>query len=334
MKAGWIPITCGALVVASLVLVVLNIQPPGRELPDLTVRDSSGRGFEVATLGNTVWIASFISRRCLDACPGALDRLAALHDEMPEGMTLVTFVLDSEGQWPPRPAAARERQRWVVAQGNDVDADPESALRAFAADHLRIDPARLAALRTRSPAAIAVTVDRLGRPRRVREVVEAEAATGRSLRAVVGDAFFLVALDRRPALHALLNAATAALLLTGLVFIRRKLVRAHLTCMIAAVAVTVVFLVSYLVYHFNVGSIPFRGTGWSRPLYFGVLLSHAVLAAVIVPLAARMLWFAYRKEFERHKALGRFALPVWLYVSCTGVLVYCMLYLWFPAPSG
>jgi len=334
MKAGWIPVTCGALVVATLVLVVLNIQPPGRELPDVTVRDTGGRGFEVASLEDSVWIASFVSRRCLDACPGTLDHLAALHDEMPEGTTLVTFVLDADGQWPPRPAPALDRPRWMVCQGNDVDADPESAVRAFATDHLRLDPRRLAALGTGSPGAIAVTVDRLGRPRRVREVVEAEAGTGRPFRAVVGDAFFLGSLDRHPALHALLNATTAMLLVAGLVCIRRKLVRAHLTCMIAAVAVTCVFLVSYLVYHFNVGSMPFRGTGWSRPLYFGVLLSHSLLAAFIVPLAVRMLWLAYRKEFERHKALGRFALPVWLYVSCTGVLVYCMLYLWFPGPGG
>jgi len=334
MKRGWIPITCGALVVASLVLAVLNVQPPGRALPDLTVRDTGGRGFEVESLADAVWIASFVSRRCLDACPTTLDRLATLHDEMPEGMRLVTFVLDADGQWPPRPPSAGGRGRWIVTQGNDVDADPESAVRAFATEHLRLDPARLAALGSGSPGAIAVTVDRLGRPRRAREVGEADPGNGRPLRAVVGDAFFLVSLNRHPALHALLNATTAALLVAGLLCIRRKLVRAHMTCMIAAVAVTCVFLVSYLVYHFNVGSMPFRGTGWSRPLYFGVLLSHSLLAAFIVPLAVRMLWFAYRKEFERHKALGRFALPVWLYVSCTGVLVYCMLYVWFPAQGG
>ncbi len=326
MTRGWIPITCGALLVASLVLAVLNVQPPGRALPELTTRDTGGRAFELLELQDQVWIASFISRRCLEACPATLEHLAQLHDDMPERTSLVTFVLDAEGTWPPRPQAAVGRERWVLCQGNAIDADPESAVRAFATEHLGLDFARLDALA--SGGAIAVTVDRLGRPRRVREV--AETGEDRPLRAVVGDAFFLVSLNRHPALHALLNATTAALLVAGLLCIRRKLVRAHLTCMISAVGVTCVFLLSYVIYHFNVGSMPFRGTGWSRPLYFGVLLSHSLLAAFIVPLAVRMLWFAYRKEFERHRALGRFALPIWLYVSCTGVLVYCMLYVWFP----
>ena len=333
MSRGWIPITCGALVVASLVLVVLNIQPPGRALPDLTTRDTGGRAFELEDLVDRVWIASFVSKRCLDACPSALDHLAQLHDDTPEGMLLVTFVLDAEGTWPPRPQAAQGRNRWILSQGNTVDADTESAVRTFATDHLRIDRARLDAVAAGNPGAIAVTVDRLGRPRRAREVEET-GATQRPFRAVVGDAFFLVSLDRHPALHAMLNATTAALLVTGLVLIRRKLVRAHMTCMIAAVGVTCVFLVSYLVYHFNVGSMPFRGTGWSRPIYFAVLLSHSLLAAFVVPLAVRLLWFAYRQEFDRHRALARFALPIWLYVSGTGVLVYCMLYLWFPGSGG
>jgi len=330
MMRGWIPITCGALLVASLVLVVLNIQPPGRALPDLTLRDTGGRAFELLSLTNNVWIASFVSRRCLESCPATLERLGAIAEDLPEGMSLVTFVVDAEGAWPPRPPAAEGRPRWILGQGNAIDADPEADVRAFAMDNLGIDPARLDALASGAPSVIAVAVDRLGRPRRVREVAEADEATGRPLRAVVGDAFFLVSLNRHPALHALLNATTAAMLVIGLFFIRRKLVRAHLTCMISAVAVTCVFLLSYLIYHFNVGSMPFRGTGWSRPLYFGVLLSHSLLAAFIVPLAVRMLWFAYRKEFERHRALGRYALPIWLYVSCTGVLVYLMLYVWFP----
>ena len=327
MRRGWIPITCGALLVASLVLAVLNVQPPGRALPDLTLRDSGGNAFELLTLKDQVWIASFVSRSCLDRCTATLDRLSQLAEEMPERTVLVTFVLDAQGAWPPRPKGAEGHPRWILCQGNKVDADPEEKLLEFATDDLGIEASRLDALA--SGGTLAVTVDRLGRPRRVRDVAETDPAP-RALRAVVGDAFFLVSLNRHPALHAMLNGTTALLLVAGLFCIRRRLIGAHLTCMISAVAVTCVFLLSYVIYHFNVGSMPFRGTGWSRPLYFGILLSHSLLAAFIVPLAVRMLWLAYRQDFDHHRALGRFALPIWLYVSCTGVLVYCMLYVWFP----
>jgi len=142
-------------------------------------------------------------------------------------------------------------------------------------------------------------------------------------RAAPGTRPFVAAL---PLLNACLNATSAALLTAGWLFIRRKQVTAHKTCMISALAVSSLFLVSYVTYHSLAGSRPFGGTGWIRLVYFPMLLSHIVLAAAIVPLALTTLYRALQGSFARHVRIARLTLPVWLYVSVTGVLVYWMLY--------
>ncbi len=129
-----------------------------------------------------------------------------------------------------------------------------------------------------------------------------------------------------PAVNATLNGISALLLGAGYVLIRRKQVTAHKACMLSAFGVSVLFLASYLTYHYHVGSVPFGGRGWSRPLYFSVLLTHTPLAAAIVPLALITLYRAWRGQFEKHKRIARWTLPIWLYVSVTGVVVYLMLY--------
>ncbi len=131
-----------------------------------------------------------------------------------------------------------------------------------------------------------------------------------------------------PALNAALNATSAVLLALGFGFIRRRRVAAHRACMVAAFAASTLFLVSYVVYHAQAGSVPFRGRGWVRPVYFALLLSHIVLAAAIVPLALTTLYQALSGRFARHRRIARWTLPVWLYVSVTGVLVYLLLYHW------
>ncbi len=129
-----------------------------------------------------------------------------------------------------------------------------------------------------------------------------------------------------PALNASLNGASAVLLATGRVLIRRKNIRMHRACMIAAVATSSLFLVSYLYYHAHVGSVRFPGQGWVRPVYFGLLISHTVLAATVVPLVLLSLTAGLRGRFERHRRIARWTYPIWLYVSVTGVVVYVMLY--------
>jgi putative membrane protein len=129
-----------------------------------------------------------------------------------------------------------------------------------------------------------------------------------------------------PGVNAALNATTALLLATGYILIRRGRRRAHRAVMIGAFGVSVLFLTSYLWYHAHAGVRRFPGVGWIRPVYFAILLSHTVLAAAIVPLVLVTLARGLRADFPRHARLARWTLPVWLYVSVTGVVVYVMLY--------
>jgi putative membrane protein len=132
-----------------------------------------------------------------------------------------------------------------------------------------------------------------------------------------------------PVINASLNGASTVLLLVGRWFIARRRIAAHRGTMITAVITSALFLTSYLYYHAHVGSVRFQGTGWSRPVYFTVLISHVILAIVIVPLVIITLTRALRERFDRHRAIARWTFPLWLYVSVTGVLVYFMLYHWF-----
>ena len=134
-----------------------------------------------------------------------------------------------------------------------------------------------------------------------------------------------------PIINASLNGASTILLLLGRWFISRRRIAAHHFTMIAAVISSVLFLSSYLYYHFHVHSVPFQGTGWSRPVYYTILASHVILAIVIAPLVLVTLTRALRERFDRHRAIARWTFPLWLYVSITGVLVYFMLYHWFIA---
>ena len=133
-----------------------------------------------------------------------------------------------------------------------------------------------------------------------------------------------------PALNATLNATSAVLLVTGYWFIRRRRQTAHAVCMLGAVVVSVLFLVSYLTYHAQVGSKRFEAEGFVRTVYFTILLSHTILAMVVALwLVPVTVYQAARRRFDRHKAIARWTLPVWLYVSVTGVIIYFMLYHWY-----
>lgn len=134
-----------------------------------------------------------------------------------------------------------------------------------------------------------------------------------------------------PVINASLNAASAVLIVVGRMLIARKLVAAHRRVMIAAVATSALFLCSYLYYHFFVvaGVVTrFQGVGWTRTLYFSILISHTILATLIVPMVLITLNHGLRQRFDKHRRIARWTFPVWLYVSVTGVAVYWMLYQW------
>ena len=131
------------------------------------------------------------------------------------------------------------------------------------------------------------------------------------------------------ALNAALNATSGVALLFGYGFIRRKNISAHRIAMLTATSASIVFLVSYVIYHLRVGSVHFQGTGWTRPAYFSLLLSHTSLAVVNVGFVAVTLTRALRDQFAAHRRIAPYTWWLWMYVSVTGVLVYFMLYHWF-----
>ena len=134
-----------------------------------------------------------------------------------------------------------------------------------------------------------------------------------------------------PHLNALLNTTSAILLLAGFRFIRRGRIRAHRNCQLTALFSSTFFLASYLTYHYFHGATRFPGQGIARPIYFIILITHTILAVVIVPLIFVTLYRAVRLDFIRHKKIARWTLPLWLYVSVTGVIVYLMLYRLYPS---
>ena len=133
-------------------------------------------------------------------------------------------------------------------------------------------------------------------------------------------------ISQLPAVNATLNAIAAVLLACGYVMIRRGRIETHRKFMLSAFATSALFLVSYVVYHANVGSRPFEGQGAIRVVYFTILITHVVLAAAVLPMALITLTHGLRARFDRHVRIARWTWPIWMYVSVTGVIVYLMLY--------
>ena len=136
----------------------------------------------------------------------------------------------------------------------------------------------------------------------------------------------MIGISDLPTVNAALNATSAILVGGGFYFIKRKNIPAHKACMVAALGVSTLFLTSYLIYHYRVGHVTFAGQGWIRPVYFAILISHTILAVVIVPMILVTLRRAWLERFDKHKLIARWTLPLWFYVSVTGVIVYLMVY--------
>ena len=136
----------------------------------------------------------------------------------------------------------------------------------------------------------------------------------------------MIAISGLAAVNAGLNATAVVLIGAGFYFIKQKNIHAHKVCMIAAMVVSAVFLTSYLIYHYNVGSVRFTKQGWIRDVYFPLLLTHTILAAVVLPMVLRTAFLAAKGRFPSHVRIARWTFPVWMYVSVTGVIVYLMLY--------
>lgn len=133
-------------------------------------------------------------------------------------------------------------------------------------------------------------------------------------------------LESFPMVNAILNGTSASLLVAGWLMVKKRRINGHIACMVGALCTSALFLACYLFYHYHHGSTKFAGEGWSRPLYFSILLSHTVLAVAMVPMIAVTVFHAVRKQYQRHLRIARWTLPIWIYVSITGVVIYLMLY--------
>jgi putative membrane protein len=136
-------------------------------------------------------------------------------------------------------------------------------------------------------------------------------------------------MENLPKLNAMLNAMSAALLVGAFVQIKRGNIAKHRRLIKMALTVSVLFLISYVTYHYSTGTHAFTGQGWIRPVYFAILLTHTILAVVIVPLVIVTLRRGLRMDVARHRAIARWTFPLWLYVSVTGVVIYFMLYVFY-----
>lgn len=299
----------------------------GAEVPDFTLTERSGQPFGKQHLKRTIWIANFVFTSCAGICPRMTAEMSKLQKDLPEEVKFVSFSVDPARDTPEALREYAERYGAVKGRWFFLTGDRETL----------IDVAyKIGAQKIEQPADHGphfVLIDQLGHIRGYYDSND-----GERMERLRRDALKLAAHARPPIpvkdlpmINASLNGLSAILLFVGFLFVRSKKIGAHKGCMVAALVSSTVFLVSYLTYHYYAGATPFQGQGWVRPLYFGVLISHTVLAALVVPLAAFTLHRAWRGQFDRHMKVARWTLPIWLYVSITGVVVYLMLYYLFPA---
>lgn len=295
------------------------------KVPPFRLTDQQGKPLGLADLRGKVWIADFIFTRCRGPCPVMSWEMKKLQDDLPRGVYLVSISVDPEYDAPSilkRYASAygADPERWKFLTGK------EDAIYRLAREGLHMD-----ARKRKEETGWTIThdehfalVDREGRIRGYydmqdrRELAELREHAGLLTVGRVG---------RFPHLNVGLNALTALFLVVGWWFARAGRFGAHRGCMLSALVTSAWFLTAYLVYHANFGSKPYEGPG--RPVYLGILLSHTILAIAVVPLALVTLVRALRGRFDRHRRIARWTLPVWLYVSVTGILVYGFLYMGF-----
>ena len=303
-----------------------NTRETHRRIPEFTLTERSGDPLTRRDLIGDVWVTGFIFTSCPGACPVMMDSMGNLHEAVPDAK-FVMFTCDPENDTPEvlaEYADRRDAPKDKILFVTDTTPEGYDRMQKLAKEGFVLPGGTIDDPIVHSP--YFVIVDRYGRwrfhadvtnPAEVR-LLEAE------LKKILAEPSIPVA--RLPALNATLNAISGVLLVAGFLFIRARRIALHKTCMLAALVTSGIFLVSYLTYHHYAGSKAYEGEGAMRTLYFSILISHIILAALIVPLAGITVTLALRDRIQNHKALARWTLPLWLYVSVTGVVIYLMLY--------
>jgi protein SCO1/2/putative membrane protein len=340
-RAGIFIIATTLLASAVLCGATVQLNPPKRAGQDLSdagfdlgafrLTERSGRTVTDADLADRVWVASFIFTRCQLSCPRLSGVMKELQGKLRgTDVRLVSVSVDPDHDTPEvltdyaRKFDA-EDDRWWFLTGPPAEV-ADLITRRFKLGLVEASPDEQAV------GAEAIThSDRLVLVDRGNRVVGYFDSTDEAARkTLVAEARHRATPDwlrRLPAVNATLNGTCGVLLVMGWWLIRGGRVRAHAISMILAVLVSALFLTCYLVYHFQVGSVRFRGVGPIRLVYFAILLSHTILATFgVVPLVTLTLTRALQRQFDRHARIARVTFPIWLYVSVTGVVIYLMLY--------
>jgi protein SCO1/2 len=316
------------LVVAFAVTGVVGfwLRKSGRygRVPDFKLAERSGQALGRKDLLGKVWVGEFIFTRCAGACPVMISRMMTLYKKLPEA-AYVSFTVDPVHD---TPEVLRNYVKnnslpaeWLFATGT-YDQIQDLAKNGF---KLSMGPGSTAEEPIIHSDRL-VIVDRYGRQRMSMSTsnFEGMAQLEEELRRVLAEPAIPVA--KLPAVNAGLNGTSGLFLILGILFIKAKKPGAHKACMLAALTASTLFLVSYLTAHHFLGSTPYQWQGAMRTVYFTILISHTILAALIVPLAMVTVYRAFRAEFDRHRAIAKWTFPIWLYVSVTGVVIYFMLY--------
>jgi len=327
-----------ALLAGAVLFAVRAHDEPGLPVyfgvPKFTLTDQDGRRVTDTDLRGHVWVVDFVFTGCTTTCPELGSRYYELAELFPGDVKLVSITVDPDRD---TPAVMREymtrhyksdlaRWWWLTGDKRTIYDLMQHGFKVGEPD------APTATDIPHTP--LILLVDARGRVRGSYDGTDYEGTFKTrlipDLRALHEAQKPLRHARRLSAVNAALNATSALLLSLGLVLIRLRRSGAHQACMLATCFVSLLFLASYAFYHLVVGSVRFAGEGWVRPVYFGILLSHTVLALTIVPLAVVTLARGLGGRFDRHRAIAKWTLPLWLYVSVTGVIVYVLLYVAYP----
>jgi protein SCO1/2 len=307
----------------------------GLSLGPFRLTERSGRVVTDAELADRVWVAAFIFTRCRTSCPRITAVMRGLQEKLAgTGVQMVSLSVDPEHDTPEVLAEfaqgyGADPGRWWFLTG------PKAEVYDLISRRFLLGVAETSAGDQQLGADAVSHSSRLALVDRGNTVIGYfDSDDPAAVRALMARARHLAAaarpiapwVRRLPTVNAILNGTCAVLLVLGWTLIRSRQVRGHIACMAAGVAASALFLAGYLIYHAQVGSVPFRRTGPIRLVYLSILLSHTVLAATVVPLVGVTLVRAVRRRFAQHARIARVTFPIWLYVSVTGVVIYLLLY--------
>jgi protein SCO1 len=325
MKYLWIVfVVIVACAVAAVVGFWLRKSSRYERVPDFALVEKSGKPLTRKDLLGRVWVTGFVFTRCAGACPVMMSKMYGVHKAFPQ-VTMTAFSVDPAHDTPEVLSAYVKNNslpaEWLFATGT------YDQMQSLAKDGFKLSMGP--GSRPEEPIIHSdrlIIVDRYGRQRGSFTTADMDgmARLEETLKRVLAEP--AIPVTKLPTVNAFLNGAAGCWLIVGLIFIKAKKPGAHKACMLAALAASAAFLVSYLTAHHFMGSTPYRGQGTMRTVYFSILISHTILAALVVPLALVTVYRAFREDFIRHRAIARWTFPIWLYVSVTGVVIYFMLY--------